>query len=44
MYKITYNPDIKGNTQNVKFSFEPPFGHLRGNAQGSMKSASSTSY
>ena len=45
---ITCNEDKKGNAKCKNSRFEPPFGGLRGNAQGSiygsMESALSTSY
>jgi len=35
MSTITCNEDMKGNTKCKNFRFEPPFGELWGNAQGS---------
>ena len=48
MSTITCNEEMTGNAKCKNFRFEPPFGGLRGNAQGSiygsMESAQSTSY
>ena len=35
MSTVTCNEDMKRNTQCINCHFEPPFGGLRGNAQGS---------
>jgi len=35
MSMITCNEDIKGNAKCINSRFEPPFGGLRDNAQGS---------
>jgi len=35
MSMITCNEEMKGNAKCKNFRFEPPFGGLRGNAQGS---------
>jgi len=34
MSTITCNEDMKGNAKCKNYRFEPPFGELRGNAQG----------
>jgi len=35
MSTITFNEEMKGNAKCKNSRFEPPFGGLRGNAQGS---------
>ena len=35
MSKMTCNEEVKGNAKRKNSRFEPPFGGLRGNAQGS---------
>jgi len=37
MSTITCNEEMKGNAKCKNSRFEPPFGGLRGNAQGSSK-------